>query len=374
MGNSRNRQVTLPPHGKKTKGKELLAYFQERFKWQGIVDLARKKTVPEHPYSFWTYFGGLCLFLFVIQVITGALLLLYYVPTVDKAHESIVFIMGQVRFGWLVRSVHSWSANILIGAIFIHMFSSFFLKAYRRPREITWVTGFFLLLIFMAFGFSGYLLPWNELSFFATRVGTDILGQVPIVGPTLKAFVLGGKEVSGATLSRFYWFHIVVLPVAALLFLGIHLYLIQVQGISRPIGVKPEKIKEIPFFPDFFLRDAAIWFTVLALIGVLCVFFPWDIGEKADPFAPTPIGIRPEWYFTFMFTTLKLVPAHIFGLEGEKVALLLFAFAGMLWMLIPYWDRKASRDQRNLFTTAIGLVVIIYITVMTLITYLLPRL
>ncbi len=370
---SREGPILLSP-GKKPKKEALLAYFEERFKWQAIVELAKKKTVPEHPYSFWTYFGGLCLFLFIIQVITGILLLLYYVPTVDKAHESIIYIMGQVRFGWLIRSVHSWSANILIGAIFIHMFSTFLLQGYRPPREITWVSGFFLLVIFMAFGFSGYLLPWNKLSFFATRVGTDILGQLPFIGSTLKTFVLGGPEISGATISRFYWFHVAILPLVALFFLGVHLYLIQVLGISRPLGIKQEKVTEIPFFPDFFLRDAAIWFTVLALIGVLCVFFPWEIGEKADPFAPTPVGIRPEWYFTFMFTTLKLVPGHILGIEGEKIALLVFALGGLLWMLVPYWDKKTSRGQRNPVTSAIGITVIIYITAMTLITYLFPRL
>jgi cytochrome b6 len=353
---------------------KLRSYFELRFQWQPIVDFAKKKTVPEHPYSFWTYFGGICLFLFIIQVITGLLLLLYYVPAVDKAHESIVAIMGQVRFGWLIRSVHSWSANILIGAIFIHMFSTFLLKAYRPPREITWISGFFLLLIFLAFGFSGYLLPWNELSFFATRVGTDIIGQIPIIGQSLKFFVLGGPEVSGSTLSRFYWFHIAILPLLALLFLGVHLYLIQVQGISRPIGIKPEQTEEVPFFPDFILRDAAIWFTVLAIIGVLCVFFPWEVGEKADPFAPTPIGIRPEWYFTFMFTTLKLVPAHILSLEGEKLALLVFALGGLLWMLVPFWDKRAQRDEKNPLTTAVGVVVLVYIFSLTLITYLFPRL
>ncbi len=369
-----NKQETSELSLRPKKGQKFLLYLAERFSWQAIVDLAKKKTVPEHPYSFWTYFGGLCLFLFVIQVITGLLLLLYYVPSIDRAHESIIYIMGQVKFGWLIRSVHSWTANILIGVIFVHMFSTFLLKAYRPPREITWITGFFLLLIFMAFGFSGYLLPWNELSFFATRVGTDILGQIPLIGRALKSFVLGGQEISGATLSRFYWFHIAVLPCLAFLFLGIHLYLIQVQGISRPIGVKPEKIREIPFFPDFFLRDAVIWSLVLALIGVLCVFFPWEIGKKADPFAPTPLGIRPEWYFTFMFTTLKLVPSHILGLEGEKIILLIFALGGLFWMLVPFWDRKAYRDQNNPVTTAIGVAVILYISIMTLITYLFPRL
>ncbi len=173
----------------------------------------------------------------MIQVLTGVLLLLYYTPSIDAAHESIVFIMSQIRFGWLIRSVHSWTANILIGAIFVHMFSSYFLKAYRPPRELTWVTGFFLLVIFLAFGFSGYLLPWNELSFFATKVGTDIAGVVPLVGKSLKAFILGGSQVSGATLTRFFWLHVAILPLFTLGVLGVHLLLVQILGMSKPIGI-----------------------------------------------------------------------------------------------------------------------------------------
>ena len=165
---------------------KIYAYLDERFKLKGLMEFAKHKKVPEHAYSFWYYFGGICLFLTGIQIATGILLLLYYTPSIDAAHESIQFIMGQVKFGWLIRSVHSWTANILIGIIFIHMFSTFFLKAYRKPRELTWITGFFLLLVFLAFGFSGYLLPWNELSFFATRVGTDIAASIPLIGKWLK--------------------------------------------------------------------------------------------------------------------------------------------------------------------------------------------
>ncbi|NIM59531.1 MAG: cytochrome bc complex cytochrome b subunit, partial [Candidatus Aminicenantes bacterium] len=228
---------------------DIFSYLDSRFMLSGLMQFAKKKKVPEHKYSFWYYFGGICLFLFILQVLTGILLLLYYTPSVDSAHESIHFIMSQVKFGWLMRSVHSWSANILIAAIFIHMFSSFFLKAYRSPRELTWITGFFLLLIFLLFGFSGYLLPWNELSFFATRVGTDIAGTVPLIGKSIKTFILGGTEVSGATLSRFFWLHIGVLPLLTVVILGIHILLVQILGMSKPIGIPENEVKEVPFFP-----------------------------------------------------------------------------------------------------------------------------
>jgi cytochrome b6 len=353
-------------------GQSVWKFLDERFLLSGLIAFGKKKTVPEHRRSFWYFFGGICLFLTGIQIATGIMLLLYYTPSVDAAHESIQFIMGVVKFGWLIRSVHSWTANILVGLLFVHMFSTFFLKAYRKPRELTWVTGFLLLVIFMAFGFSGYLLPWNELSYNATRVGTDIAGSLPIIGHWLKTVILGGAEVSQATLSRFFWFHVAILPLAALALIGIHILLVQTLGMSKPIGER--STKEIPFFPDFLYKDALGWTLMLVLIGVLCVFLPWEIGPKADPLASTPLGIKPEWYFTFMFTTLKLVPAHILSIEGEKVAILAFMTGGLLWLLVPFLDKRAGREKRSPVFTWIGAALALYIAIMTILTYTVPKL
>jgi len=350
-------------------GQNVFAYLNERFLLQNLMDYSKKKKVPEHPYSFWYYFGGICLFLTGLQIMTGILLLLYYTPSIDGAHESIQFIMSQVKFGWLVRSVHSWTANILIGVIFVHMFSTYFLKAYRRPRELTWITGFLLLVIFLAFGFSGYLLPWNELSYFATRVGTDIAGSLPLIGKWLKTLILGGSSVSQATLSRFFWFHIAILPAAAVAVIGTHVLLVQILGMSKPIGINEAKVKEISFFPDFLYKDALGWTLILVLIGVLCVFLPWEVGKKADPFSATPLGIKPEWYFTFMFTTLKLLPSHVLFIEGEKLAILAFMIGGVFWMLVPYLDRRATQEKRSPLFALIGVAVFLYIVVMTILTY-----
>ncbi len=353
-------------------GRTVWKFLDERFLISDLVGFARKKMVPEHRRSFWYFFGGICLFLTAVQVATGGLLLLYYTPLVEGAHESIQFIMGGVKFGWLIRSVHSWTANILIAMMFVHMFSTFFLKAYRKPRELTWMTGFLLLVLFMAFGFSGYLLPWNELSYFATRVGTDIAGSLPLVGPWLKTVILGGPEVSQATLSRFYWFHVALLPVVALTLVAVHVILVQTLGMSKPVGERGRR--EIPFFPDFIYRDALGWTLILVVVGVLCVFLPWEVGIKADPLASTPLGIKPEWYFTFMFSTLKLVPAHILALEGEKLAILGFMAGGLLWMLVPFFDRRAARGERSPVFTWIGAALAAYIVVMTVLTYTVPKL
>jgi quinol-cytochrome oxidoreductase complex cytochrome b subunit len=352
----------------------LWTWLDDRLQLRALAALAGKKTVPEHKHSVWYFLGGICLFLTILQVVTGILLLLYYNPSVDGAHESIQFLMTDVKFGWLIRSVHSWSANILIGVLFVHMFSTFFMKAYRPPRELTWVTGFLLFVLFLAFGFSGYLLPWNELSYFATRVGTDIAGSLPLVGKTLKTFVLGGPTIGQATLTRFFWLHVAILPLAAFALIGLHVILVQLHGMSTPLSLKDKPVKEIPFFPDFIYKDVLGWTLILILIGVLCVFLPWDVGKKADPFAATPLGIKPEWYFTFMFSTLKIIPSHIFSIEGEKLAILGFLAGGALWLLVPFLNRRAAAGRSSRPFTVIGAVILIYIVVMTVLTYTLPSL
>jgi cytochrome b6 len=187
-------------------------WFDHRVGLDAARELAQKKTVPMHRHSPWYYFGGMTLFLFLVQVGTGILLMLYYRPSAEGAYESVQFIMTKVPFGWLIRSIHSWAANLMIVTAFVHLFSVFFLKAYRAPRELTWVSGFLLLILSMGFGFSGYLLPWNKLAFFATQVGTDISGAVPVVGEHLVRFLRGGDHVTGGTLSRFYGWHVALLP------------------------------------------------------------------------------------------------------------------------------------------------------------------
>ncbi|HEY6436984.1 MAG TPA: cytochrome b N-terminal domain-containing protein, partial [Ignavibacteriaceae bacterium] len=177
---------------KKKKSRQIFKWLDERYNLSGLIDFAKKKSVPKFRETIWYYFGGIALLLFVVQVISGILLLMYYKGTEDLAFESVHFISTKVSFGWLIRSVHSWSANLMVLSIFIHMFSVYFLKGFRNPRELTWYTGFGLLAISMAFGFSGYLLPWNELAFFATKVGTDIVGEVPLIGEPILILLRGG--------------------------------------------------------------------------------------------------------------------------------------------------------------------------------------
>ena len=327
-------------------------WLDERFHLDEMKALVQKKTVPLHRYSYWYFLGGMTLFLFGVQVLTGALLLLYYRPGADEAFESVQFIMTQVQFGWLVRSIHSWSANLLVFMAFAHMFSVLFLKSYRKPRELTWITGVLLLFLMLGFGFSGYLLPWNTLSYFATKVGTEIPAQIPIIGKPVLLFLRGGEEITGSTLTRMFGLHVAILPAIATLLIGLHLALIQWFGMSLPPSVEkewqvdPSRKREIGFFPNFALRELMAWYVALGLLGALAALFPWSLGVKADPFASAPAGIKPEWYFLFMFQTLKLIPAKVLGMDGEKVGILAFGVIGAAVVLLPFLDRDKPVKTR----------------------------
>ena len=352
--------------------RRILAWLDERFGAGSIEEFLRHKTVPVHRHTLWYYFGGMTLFLFIIQLLTGILLLLYYRPTPNDAFESVQYMMTQVRFGWLIRSVHSWSANLMIFTAFVHMFSVYFSKAYRKPRELTWMSGMLLLFIVMGFGFSGYLLPWNTLAFFATKVGTQMAGSVPMVGKWVLVFLRGGEEVTGATLTRFFGFHVAVLPGLATLLLATHLLLVQRLGMSVPPGVERdiaegrEPARTMPFFPNFLLRDIIGWYAALGVLGALAAIFPWELGTKADPFASAPAGIHPEWYFLFMFQTLKYLPAKVFFLDGELLGLFGFSAAALVWVAVPFLDRRIGFGRVTRFFTGLGVFALGYMIVLSL--------
>src|SRR5437762_4116549 len=216
------------------------SWLDDRLGLSTITEFASHKTVPVHRYSVFYYLGGMTLFFFLIQVCTGVLLMLYYRPSANEAFESVEFIMTVVPFGWLLRSIHSWSANLMVFFAFLHLASVFFMKAYRPPRELTWITGVLVFFLIMGFGFSGYLLPWNQLAFFATKVGTDIAGVVPFAGAWALRFLRGGDRVSGGTLSRFYGWHVALLPAITTVILVVVFALVPLRGMSVPAACEKE--------------------------------------------------------------------------------------------------------------------------------------
>jgi len=348
-------------------------FLHERLGWEVVEALAAQKRVPLHRTSVFYFLGGMALFLFGVQVATGILLALYYKPSPDQAFESVRGIVTEVDFGWLFRSIHSWSANLLVGVLLLHLLTAYIMRAYRRPREITWVTGLALLGIFMTFGFSGYLLPWNQLAFFATRVGTAIVGSVPVVGEYLLLMARGGEDISGDTLARFYALHVVILPLATLCLVGLHLFLVQKHGMSVPQRVAQKyggrnNVPSMPFVPHFLLKDMVGWCLALAILAVLAALFPWELGQKADPFGSAPPGIKPEWYFLFMFQTLKKLPAHLWGiewLEGEMAGVLFFGFCGLVVVLVPWLDFGSAGGRPRRILNLLALAAVVFFVGMT---------
>lgn len=350
--------------------RRLKDWFDERYDFEEIFRPLRRKLVPSHKYETFYFSGGLVLFLFVMQYLSGYALSLYYVPHPEHANKSVIEIVTKLNFGWFFRSFHHWCAQILIGVLFFHCFSTLILKSYRKPRELLWVTGVILLAIGIFFGLSGYLLVWDERAFAATRVATGGIGSLPIVGEYLKAFLRGGMDVTGDTLIRFYSFHVSILPVISIFLIGLHVILVQYHGMSIPQSVDPKEVRNVPFFPIFFYKDLMIWLLFFGIIVTLAILLPPEIGKKADPLAPPPENIKPEWYFLFLFQTLKLFPGEIFGLNGETLAVSLITLAILFFLLLPFFDKKSSRGERSPIFTAISWAYFLYFFLMTILGFL----
>jgi quinol-cytochrome oxidoreductase complex cytochrome b subunit len=341
--------------------------------WQWLDD--RYKLTPllaallhvEIPRSVRTYYlGGITFFFFMVQAITGILLAIYYQPTPDTAYDSVLFVMNEVNFGWLIRSVHAWGANLMIIFCILHLLRVFFQGAYKAPREITWGAGVFLLVVTLGFGFTGYLLPWDQRAFWATVVGSEIAGAVPLIGEYALVFLRSGPEITARTLSRFYGMHVLVLPVTVMAFLVVHLTLVHQQGLADPTdetgpGVAPsdnKKKKLLPFFPHYMLDEVIAWYVMLAILILLASLFPAGLEEPANPLH-TPEHTKPEWYFLFLYQWLKFVP-RLVGVLAPLVG-------GLLLFLLPLLDRNPYLPaHKRPVAVTIGAVVVIAIIALTI--------
>ncbi|MCX5811685.1 MAG: cytochrome bc complex cytochrome b subunit [Proteobacteria bacterium] len=331
--------------------------FKELYNIKEIKALAKKKT------------GGIALFLVMIQFITGMVLSFYYIPYFEQAHKSITDIVTKLNMGWLFRSFHHWGAQLIMAVLFIHTFSILLSKSYRKPKDLLWFSGFALLVVSIFFGLSGYLLVWDERAFAAVRVATGGTGSLPVIGVFIKSFLRGGIDVTGETLTRFHAFHVSILPIITIFLVCVHILLVQYRVISMPLSLK-KRTKQMPFFPYRFYKYLIICLIVLGITVTLATLFPPEIGKKADLLAPAPENIKPEWYFLFLFQTLKLFPGEIMGLNGEMIAVTLI-FCGIFFLfLIPFFDREMGRSKKNTVFTWIGIVYTLYFIVMTAIGFL----
>ena len=332
--------------------KERLPIDPEVFREMG------SEPVPHHLKHWWWALGGTPAYLFFVQVATGILLAFYYIPNPDHAYDSVKRISETVPLGWYIRSLHRWSSNFMIAAVILHMMRVFFTGGYRRPRELNWMIGVFLLLITLSFGFTGYSLIYEQLSYWGLTVAGNITESVPLMGPFLADFIRGGTKVGEPTLTRMFAFHIGVLPTAMFFLMALHLTLIRLIGVTEfRFPGEPEK-KTFPFFPDHLISEIGIGVTLMFVMTVLAITFPIGLEERANPLV-TPPHIKPEWYFYFTFRWLKLT-----SLTFAVLSLGLGFFVLLMW---PYLESYVTKRVRfrdwSIAAGAIGVATIIILTV-----------
>jgi ubiquinol-cytochrome c reductase cytochrome b subunit len=349
-------------------------WFEERLRASDLFAALLHVRIPAAAKTY--YLGGITLFLFGVQVVTGTLLALYYKPTPDTAYDSVKYITSVVDFGWLIRSIHHWGANLMIITLVLHLLRIFSQAAYKYPRELTWVVGVLLLATTIGFGFTGYLLPWDQRAFWATTVGTEIAAAVPFVGDALLNLLRGGADVTDATLSRFFGMHVLVLPLMLGLLVAVHLTIVHQLGLASPKHPEPRPARpgEIappvdeplkPFFPHYVLDEVIAWAAVLGVLVVLASVLPAGLEGKADPLSSIVVvngveeHVKPEWYFLSVYQLLKIVP-RLVGIMAPIIAI------GIL-LFLPFLDRNPEVAKRKrpiaLFLGVVSVVGIIGLSV-----------
>jgi len=326
--------------------------------------------VPRDINIFYTL-GFVAMAAFIMQAVTGFFLLVYYVPHSNHAFRSVQTIMTTVPYGWLFRMMHVVGSNLMVAVVFIHLSSVFFMGSYKKPREMTWIAGWLMLLLVLTFCLSGYLLPWSQLSYWATTIVTTMPTAFPYFGDSAAYIMRGGEYVSGITLNRFFAIHVAFLPLLFVSILGVHIFLVRRIGISSPpFGENAEMewteyrheshSDGVPFYPHFVFREifmvmifVAIMFFIIAFMPTL--FLPEDANTPADPFR-TPAHIKPEWYFLAPYQMLKLIPNKFLGVAMQIIIVAVF----ILW---PFLDTKKERNilKRRLLLSAFLISVAVWI-------------
>lgn len=310
------------------------------------IDQAFRKSLHHRlsRYAGWKQaFGGITYLLFMVLVVTGVLLSFYYRSAAEEAYQSVQNIVSGVTFGWLMRDAHVWSANLIVVAALVHMGRVFFGAAYKPPRETNWLVGLLLLFVIFAFGATGYLLPWDQWAYWTVTEGLAIVGRAPLVGGGIVDLLRGDPVVSGATLSRFFALHVIVLPWVALGLLVLHFTLVRKHGVAPPArpdaeDLGPDDEAGVPFFPDHFLRTVIVGVLVLSLVITVAALYPRDLAAPANPAQP-PASMHSTWIVADVSRAL----IYYLGGWGFGGYLLL----GAVMVLLPLFDRSPERRLRK---------------------------
>jgi quinol-cytochrome oxidoreductase complex cytochrome b subunit len=319
------------------------------------IDLALRKSLRYRlaPQVGWRHApGGVTYLLFIVLVVTGVLMAAYYRPSVEEAYPSVQHIVSEARFGWLVRDLHYWCANLIVIAVLAHMARVFFEAAYKPPRETNWLIGLLLLFVVLAFGATGYLLPWDQWSYWTVTEVLNAVAHIPLVGRPIADAAMGDVIPSGATLSRFFALHVIVLPWIAFALLGYHFTLVRRRGIAPAMDSEDEaarwrssgkhepgeKPQGVPFFPTHLLRSFSVAVLTLAVAITLAVLFPRVLADPADPYA-----LPDELVSTWVPVDVSLALIRLAGPWGFA----LFTLLGVSLVLIPLLDRGPERRLRR---------------------------
>ncbi|MHC4605353.1 MAG: cytochrome b [Planctomycetota bacterium] len=334
-------------------------WVRTRFPFDRETMLLRlQEPVPNHLKRWWWCLGGMPAYLFVVQVVTGILLVFYYVPDPAHAYDSVARISHEVPFGWWIRSIHRWSANLMIITVILHVMRVFFTGAYRKPRELNWVFGSFLLILSLLFGFTGYSLVYDQPAYWGATVAANLTESVPLIGVHLARFIRGGDAVGPDTLTRFFVFHVGILPALLTAFLALHILMVRTHGVTELHfrDERPDEQKTFRLFPDHIMTELIIGIGLLIAISAVTVIFPPALGARADPLT-TPTHIKPEWYFFFTFRWLKVV-----GLTPAVLSLGAGLMAFLFWPLVDGALRRALKRDISIPLGILAVLVILGLT------------
>jgi ubiquinol-cytochrome c reductase cytochrome b/c1 subunit len=293
--------------------------------------------------NYWWTFGGILSFMLALQLVTGIVLAMHYTPHVDYAFNSVEYIMRDVNYGWLLRYVHSNGASMFFLAAYIHIFRGMYYGSYKEPREVLWILGVILLLLMIATGFLGYVLPWGQMSFWAATVITNLFSAIPWVGEPIVNWLWGGYAVGNPTLNRFYSLHY-LLPFVIVGVVILHLWALHVAGQNNPTGIEPQGDKDtVPFTPYATIKDAFLLSVFLLVLGWFVFYVPNFLGHSdnyipANP-AVTPTHIVPEWYYLPFYAILRAIPSKLGGVIALVASIAIVA-------LLPWLDTSRVRSAR----------------------------
>jgi ubiquinol-cytochrome c reductase cytochrome b subunit len=332
-------KVTVGAPGRKSLPKRIFHWLDRRAGLDKLMHESLDEPIPGGARLAYVFGSGL-LFIFISQIITGICLALYYVPSAETAHTSVAYITKQVAAGAFLRSLHYYGSSAMIIVLALHFLQTFLYGSFKGRRELLWMSGAVLSFLVLGMGFTGYLLPWDQKAYFATAVGTNIVGQIPWVGNWLTRLLRGGDTIGTLTLSRFYVAHVFLIPGAIFAFIAAHIFLFRKAGAAGPINEDPVHPKLPPegFYPRQVVMDMALALLLMVGLGFLAYFHPAGLGPIANP-ADTQFLPRPEWYYLPMFEWLKYW-------EGPKVVFAVVVIPGLLatlFFLMPFLDRKLER-------------------------------